>query len=154
MEISSPITSDEEYLSPLEESMDYGPEPRSIIDTRFKQPPAFLVTMTDQAVIEGQEVTMFVRISGQPKPMLYWLRDRVTVKTGPRHIVGETEEGTFEMKIKSAVRSDSGIYICKIINEYGTKQCEARLEVKGMCVFPPTFHYFPKRPLMSVLSCL
>ncbi|XP_029980953.1 striated muscle preferentially expressed protein kinase [Sphaeramia orbicularis] len=136
MEISSPITSDEEYLSPLEESMDYGPEPRSIIDTRFKQPPAFLVTMTDQAVIEGQEVTMFVRISGQPKPMLYWLRDRVTVKTGPRHIVGETEEGTFEMKIKSAVRSDSGIYICKIINEYGTKQCEARLEVKAPPVEP------------------
>lgn len=33
----------------------------------FKQ-----VTMSDQAVIEGQEVTMSVRISGQPKPMLYW----------------------------------------------------------------------------------
>uniref|UniRef100_A0A3B4Z9L6 Striated muscle preferentially expressed protein kinase-like n=1 Tax=Stegastes partitus TaxID=144197 RepID=A0A3B4Z9L6_9TELE len=138
----SPITSDEEYLSPLEEAMDYGgPELRRTIDTRFRKPPAFLVTMSDQAVIEGQEVTMSVRISGQPKPMLY-LRDRVTVKTGPRHVVRETEDGTFEMTIKSAVRSDSGVYTCRIINEYGTKQCEGRLEVKppvepGLAVIRP-----------------
>ncbi|XP_074550541.1 striated muscle preferentially expressed protein kinase [Halichoeres trimaculatus] len=137
MEISSPITSDEEYLSPLEEGMDFGgPEPMRNIDTRFRCPPSFLVTMSDQAVIEGQEVTMSVRISGQPKPMLYWLRDRVTVKSGPRHIVQETEEGTFEMTIKSAVKSDSGIYTCKIINEYGTKQCEGKLEVKAPPVEP------------------
>ncbi|XP_022047553.2 striated muscle preferentially expressed protein kinase [Acanthochromis polyacanthus] len=137
MDISSPITSDEEYLSPLEEAMDYGgPEPRRTIDARFRKPPAFLVTMSDQAVIEGQEVTMSVRISGQPKPMLYWLRDRVTVKTGPRHVVCETEDGTFVMTIKSAVRSDSGIYTCRIINEYGTKQCEGRLEVKAPPVEP------------------
>ncbi|KAK9537940.1 hypothetical protein VZT92_005511 [Zoarces viviparus] len=136
-DISSPITSDEEYLSPLEESMDFGgPELRRTIDTRFRKPPAFLVTMSDQAVIEGQEVTMSVRISGQPKPMLYWLRDRVTVKADPRHDVRETEDGTFEMTVKSALRSDSGVYTCKIINEYGTKQCEAKLEVKAPPVEP------------------
>lgn len=44
MDISSPITSDEEYLSPLEESMDFGgPEPRRTIDSQFRKPPAFLV---------------------------------------------------------------------------------------------------------------
>uniref|UniRef100_A0A3Q2QCW1 Striated muscle preferentially expressed protein kinase-like n=1 Tax=Fundulus heteroclitus TaxID=8078 RepID=A0A3Q2QCW1_FUNHE len=129
--VKSPITSDEEYLSPLEEVMDFGvQEPRRTIDTRFREPPAFLETITDQAVIEGQEVTMSVRITGQPKPMLYRLRDRVTVKTDPCHVVRETSDGTFEMTIKSAVRSDSGVYTCRIINEYGTKQCEARLDVK------------------------
>lgn len=64
--------------------------------------------------------------------LLCRLRDRVTVKTGPRHIVRETDNSTFEMIIKSAVRSDAGIYICKIINEYGTKQCEGKLQVQGM----------------------
>ncbi|CAG5865938.1 unnamed protein product [Menidia menidia] len=136
-DISSPITSDEEYLSPLEEAMDFGvPEPKKSIDTRFRKPPSFLVTMSDQDVIEGQEVTMSVRISGQPKPMLYWLRDRITVKTGQRHIVHETADGTFEMTIKSALRSDSGVYTCRIINEYGTKQCEGRLMVKAAPVEP------------------
>ncbi|XP_062862335.1 striated muscle preferentially expressed protein kinase isoform X3 [Trichomycterus rosablanca] len=137
MDISSPITSDEEYLSPLEEAMDYGgpsyrgPEPRKITDTRFKEPPLFQVTIADQAVTEGQEVIMSVRVSGQPKPILYWLRDRVTIKTGPRHTVRQTEDGASEMIIKSAVRSDAGVYTVKIINEYGTKQCEAKLEVKA-----------------------
>lgn len=59
------------------------------------------------------------------------LRDRVTIKTGPRHIVRETEDTAFEMIIKSAQKSDTGVYTCKIINEYGTKQCEAKLEVNG-----------------------
>ncbi|KAM4731253.1 striated muscle preferentially expressed protein kinase [Anableps anableps] len=137
MEISSPITSDEEYLSPLEEVMDFGvQEPRRTIDARFREPPSFLATMTDQAVVEGQEVTMSVRITGQPKPMLYWLRDRVTVKTDQRHVVRETSDGAFEMTVKSAARSDSGVYTCRIINEYGTKQCEARLEVKAPPVEP------------------
>ncbi|KAJ0005403.1 hypothetical protein NQD34_015297 [Periophthalmus magnuspinnatus] len=84
LDMSSPITSDEEYLSPLEEN----PEPvTGRLDPRFRQPPAFVATVSDQTVVEGQEVSMSVRISGQPKPMLYWLRDRVTVKSGPRHVV-------------------------------------------------------------------
>lgn len=29
------------------------------------------------------------------------------------------------------MKSDAGVYTCKIINEYGTKQCEGKLEVKG-----------------------
>ncbi|XP_032423252.1 striated muscle preferentially expressed protein kinase isoform X1 [Xiphophorus hellerii] len=137
MEISSPITSDEEYLSPLEEAMDFGAqEPRRTIDTRFREPPAFLATMADQSVSEGQEVTMSVRIAGQPKPMLYWLRDRVTVKSDARHVVREAADGAFEMTIRSAAKSDSGVYTCRIINEYGTKQCEARLEVKAPPVEP------------------
>ncbi|XP_045560830.1 striated muscle preferentially expressed protein kinase [Salmo salar] len=86
--------------------------------------------MNDQAVIEGQEVTMSVRLNGQPKPMLYWLRDRETMKTDLHHTVSETKDGTFEMTINSAQKSDTGVYTCKIINEYGTKQCECKLEVK------------------------
>ncbi|XP_056289373.1 striated muscle preferentially expressed protein kinase [Pseudoliparis swirei] len=149
-DISSPITSDEEYLSPPEESMDFGgPELRRTIDTRFRKPPAFLVTISDQAVIEGQEVTMSVRISGQPKPMLYWLRDRVTVKTGPRHTVREADDGAFEMIVKSAARSDSGVYTCKIINEYGTKQCDAKLEVKAAPVEPGLAVLRPVRDLTA-----
>ncbi|XP_026127118.1 striated muscle preferentially expressed protein kinase-like isoform X3 [Carassius auratus] len=152
MDVSSPITSDEEYLSPLEEGMDFssyrGPEPRKIVDTRFKEPPSFQVVIGDQTVIEGQEVTMSVRVSGQPKPMLYWLRDRVTIKTGACHIVHETEEGNFEMIIKSAQKSDSGVYTCKIINEYGTKQCEGKLEVKARPIEPGLAIIRPVRDVM------
>ena len=77
------------------------------------------------------------------------LRDRVTIKTAGRHIVRETEDGTFEMKITSAVRSDMGVYTCKIINEYGSKQCECKLEVKGEGSFTVPLPMF-----QGILNCL
>lgn len=59
------------------------------------------------------------------------LRDRVTIKTDSRHVVEELPNGKYEMKIKSALQSDTGVYTCKVINEYGTKQTEGRLDVSG-----------------------
>lgn len=67
--------------------------------------------------------------------IFYWsvsrLRDRVAVKTDSRHVVQELPDGKFEMKIKSALKSDGGVYTCKIINEYGVKQADCKLEVSG-----------------------
>ncbi|XP_048090328.1 striated muscle preferentially expressed protein kinase isoform X5 [Alosa alosa] len=129
----SPVLSDEEYLSPLEEAMelDNAPWSQRTALSPFKEPPSFQVTSGDQAVVEGQEVTMSVHVCGQPKPMVYWLRDRVAIKTDSRHVVQERPEGKYEMKIKSALKSDAGVYTCKIINEYGTNQKECRLEVSA-----------------------
>lgn len=45
-DISSPITSDEEYLSPLEEGIDFGGvETKSTIPAHFRKPPVFLVSL-------------------------------------------------------------------------------------------------------------
>ncbi|GAA6075113.1 striated muscle preferentially expressed protein kinase isoform X1 [Tachysurus ichikawai] len=52
------------------------------------------------------------------------------------------------MIIKSAVKSDSGVYTCKIINEYGTKQCEGKLEVKAASVEPGLAIVRPLRDVM------
>lgn len=53
------------------------------------------------------------------------------MKTAGRFTVRETDDGTSEMRIGSAQRSDGGLYVCKIINEFGSKQAECRVEVKG-----------------------
>ncbi len=53
------------------------------------------------------------------------------MKTAGRFAVRETDDGTSEMRISSAQRSDAGLYVCKIINEYGNEQVECRVEVKG-----------------------
>ncbi|XP_058888050.1 striated muscle-specific serine/threonine-protein kinase-like isoform X6 [Acipenser ruthenus] len=112
------------------------PEPKSIIETRFKEPPSFEVSLSDQTVIEGQDVSLSVRIQGEPKPMIYWLKNRQTIKTDSRHCVTEAEGGFFELKITAAEKSDAGVYTCKAINEYGTKQCEGKLELKAPPVEP------------------
>uniref|UniRef100_A0A4W6F3J7 Striated muscle enriched protein kinase a n=1 Tax=Lates calcarifer TaxID=8187 RepID=A0A4W6F3J7_LATCA len=87
------------------------------------------VAPCDQGITEGQDVVISAKVRGQPKPMVYWLKDRVTVKTAGRFAVRETDDGVSEMRISSAQRSDAGLYVCKVINEYGTKQAECRVEV-------------------------
>ncbi|KAM6131694.1 LOW QUALITY PROTEIN: striated muscle preferentially expressed protein kinase [Phoenicopterus ruber ruber] len=146
---ASPITSDEEYLSPLEEFPESGTpqhrpgmklQPRAehgaahgSPESTFKAAPTFEVSLSDQSVLEGQDVSMSVRVRGEPKPIIYWLRNRQPVKYGRRHHVEEAEgaRGLFTLHILAAERTDTGFYTCKAVNEYGTKQCEAKLEVRA-----------------------
>lgn len=53
------------------------------------------------------------------------------MKTAGRLAVQQTDDDTCEMRISSAQRSDTGLYVCKILNEYGSEQAECRVEVKG-----------------------
>ncbi|XP_039612308.1 striated muscle preferentially expressed protein kinase isoform X1 [Polypterus senegalus] len=145
LDIASPITSDDEYLSPLEEGVEFGfpafrgPEAMKLPDiseVRFKEPPFFEVCLTDQAVLEGQDALFRVKVHGEPKPLIYWLRNRQTIKSGSHHSVTEGEDGTYELKILSTIKSDAGVYTCRAINEYGTQQCESKLDVKVPPVEP------------------
>ncbi|XP_065416498.1 striated muscle preferentially expressed protein kinase isoform X3 [Chrysemys picta bellii] len=145
--LASPITSDEEYLSPLEEfpasgtpqhrlagklqhKVDLGTT-RSPVETNFKAAPTFELALCDQSVLEGQDVRMSIRVRGEPKPIIYWLRNRQPVKVGRRLSVAEGEGGACTLHLLAAERADAGFYACKAINEYGTKQCEAKLQVRA-----------------------
>ncbi|XP_078535314.1 striated muscle preferentially expressed protein kinase isoform X2 [Lissotriton helveticus] len=150
-DLVSPITSDDEYLSPVEEMTEFGsplhrpaivtksqPPPRdeldqskSSVDMRFKAPPTFEITLKDQSVLEGQKVTMTVRARGEPKPIINWLKNRQPIKYDSRRHVIEEASGAYTLCIKAAERTDTGFYTCKAINEYGTKQCEAKLDVRA-----------------------
>ncbi|KAM8900730.1 striated muscle preferentially expressed protein kinase isoform 1-T1 [Lycaon pictus] len=141
---SSPITSDEEYLSPPEEfpepgetwprapTMKLSPtQNRRSSDTGSKAPPTFKVSLMDQSVREGQDVTMSIRVQGEPKPVVSWLRNRQPVRPDQRRFAEEAEGGLCHLRILAAERADAGFYTCKAVNEYGARQCEARLEVRA-----------------------
>uniref|UniRef100_A0A2K6PQS7 Striated muscle enriched protein kinase n=2 Tax=Rhinopithecus roxellana TaxID=61622 RepID=A0A2K6PQS7_RHIRO len=147
---SSPITSDEEYLSPPEEFPEPGetwprtptmkPSPsqnRRSSDTGSKAPPTFKVSLMDQSVREGQDVIMSIRVQGEPKPVVSWLRNRQPVRPDQRRFAEEAEGGLCRLRILAAERGDAGFYTCKAVNEYGARQCEARLEVRGEYLISP-----------------
>lgn len=48
-----------------------------------------------------------------------------------RRFAEEAEGGLCQLRILAAERGDAGFYTCKAVNEYGARQCEARLEVRG-----------------------
>ncbi|XP_045415368.1 striated muscle preferentially expressed protein kinase isoform X2 [Lemur catta] len=141
---SSPITSDEEYLSPPEDfpepgetwpqtpTMKLSPsQNRRSSDTGSKAPPTFKVSLMDQSVREGQDVIMSIRVQGEPKPVVSWLRNRQPVRPDQRRFAEEAEGGLCRLRILAAERGDAGFYTCKAVNEYGARQCEARLEVRA-----------------------
>ncbi|XP_051009996.1 striated muscle preferentially expressed protein kinase isoform X3 [Acomys russatus] len=141
---SSPITSDEEYLSPPEEfpepeetwprtpTMRLSPsQDRDSSDSSSKAPPTFKVSLMDQSVREGQDVIMSIRVQGEPKPVVSWLRNRQPVRPDQRRFAEEAEGGLCRLRILAAERGDAGFYTCKAVNEYGARQCEARLEVRA-----------------------
>lgn len=129
--VSSPLQSDEEYLSPQEEPMEVGVPPSPTKRVHFKEPPYFQVAPSDVAVTEGNDVIITARVRGQPTPMVYWLKDRATITTAGRFTVRQSEDDTSEMRIGSAQRSDAGLYVCKVVNEYGTKQAECTVDVSA-----------------------
>lgn len=118
-----------------------------------RRPPQVCQTKTEGNVT----ILTFSRITSGFKYFIFAvvrLRDRVTVKSDNRHVVREAADGAFEMTIRSAAKSDSGVYTCRIINEYGTKQCEARLEVKGQLhgwLLPSSLPLFLPPSLLSSL---
>ncbi|KAM4697498.1 striated muscle preferentially expressed protein kinase [Rhinophrynus dorsalis] len=136
-ELLSPITSDDEYLSPQEDLSEPGtPQHRMagkapVQHVSFKAPPSFKVALSDQFVLEGQEVIFRVQVLGEPKPIINWLKNKQQVKPGGRYRFTEADGGTFSLHIAGAEKRDSGFYTCKAINEYGTKQCEAKMEVRA-----------------------
>ncbi|KAM4711372.1 striated muscle preferentially expressed protein kinase [Anableps anableps] len=130
VKVSCPVQSDEECLSPQEE-MEIGDSPSLDRGVSLNEPPSFQVAPCDQGVTEGQEVVITAKTRGHPKPMVLWLKDRAAVKTGGRFVVEEMEDGTCEMRISAAQRSDAGLYVCKLNSACGTKQVECRVEVRA-----------------------
>ncbi|XP_029375054.1 striated muscle preferentially expressed protein kinase isoform X2 [Echeneis naucrates] len=128
VEVSSLRLSDE-YLRHHDEAMEPGDSSAPSKSVHFKELPSFQVAPCDQGITEGQDVIISAKIRGQPKPMVHWLKDGVTVKTAGRFTVRETDDGTSEMRISSAQRSDTGLYICNITNKYGSEQAEFMVEV-------------------------
>ncbi|XP_060117589.1 striated muscle preferentially expressed protein kinase isoform X2 [Heteronotia binoei] len=163
-ELSSPVTSDDEYLSPLEEFPEAGTprhhrvmrvQPRSEISPapahggiNFKSAPSFEVALSDQTVLEGQDVVLRIQVRGEPKPIVHWLKNRHLVKYGRRISAVEEEGGSFCLHIRMVEFTDAGYYACKAINEYGTKQCEAKLDVQ---VHPETQSLAVLAPLQDVV---
>ncbi|XP_075037113.1 striated muscle preferentially expressed protein kinase isoform X2 [Mixophyes fleayi] len=156
-DLLSPFTSDDEYLSPQEDLSEpatpqHGMSSKAPIQhsVTFKAPPSFKVALSDQMVFEGQEVILSVHVQGEPKPMINWLKNKQQLKAGGKCRMTEGEGGVFSLHIVAIEKRDSGFYTCKAINEYGTKQCEAKVEVRAS---PGSASLEVVTPLQDVSVC-
>uniref|UniRef100_A0A0R3RIW1 Muscle M-line assembly protein unc-89 n=1 Tax=Elaeophora elaphi TaxID=1147741 RepID=A0A0R3RIW1_9BILA len=92
-------------------------------------PPAFVTTLQDQEVKEGEMVSFECEVEGWPEPELVWLVDEQPLR--PSHDFKLEYDGqNAKLEIRDAQPDDTGVYTVRIKNEYGSAESNAKLTVE------------------------
>ncbi|XP_047105588.1 obscurin isoform X3 [Schistocerca piceifrons] len=93
--------------------------------------PQFLKTMNKSVEArEDDTITFEVKVQGDPKPDVKWLKNGEELKADGKHIITEVDGPTHTLTIKGTTRNDSGTYSCEVINDHGWKKDEGVLNVR------------------------
>ncbi|VDD94061.1 unnamed protein product, partial [Enterobius vermicularis] len=92
-------------------------------------PPAFVNTLKDQEVKEGEVACFECEVEGWPEPELMWLVDDQPLR--PSHDFRLDYDGqNARLEIRDAQPEDTGTYTVRIKNEYGSAESNAKLTVE------------------------
>lgn len=81
-------------------------------------------------VTEGESVTLECQISGQPAPVIMWLREDYQIESSIDFQI-TYKNGFARMVIREAFAEDSGRFSCTATSEAGTVSTSCYLLVKG-----------------------
>ncbi|XP_070832603.1 myosin light chain kinase, smooth muscle-like [Chaetodon trifascialis] len=102
------------------------------VEKMFKvtgQPPAFTVQIQPVRCSEGGEVSFNYKASGDPVPDVKWFKGAFQIQPSRNCIIIANPDGSGFINIKSIKQEDSGLYTCKVSNQFGEASCSAELVV-------------------------
>lgn len=99
--------------------------------------PEFTKVLENAEIPDGSPVRFEVHVQGKPTPFVEWLKGAKILKPGPRFET-QTSENSHTFVITNCRDDDSGTYMCKAQNKFGTTTCDATLIVAEDTV-PPRF---------------
>lgn len=95
--------------------------------------PIFQQKMQNLNMMEGENACFDVRITGNPEPVVEWVKDGFQLEDEGRVMiiddVDENEPELFSLVIENCQHSDAGEYQCLAMNEAGKAECTAQLLV-------------------------
>lgn len=97
--------------------------------------PKFLKGLEDVSVLEGNNVSMTVKIAGFPKPNIAFYKDGQDVSTEATIVVKKEMDDIYVMEIENIRIIMSGEYECRIMNEAGEASSKGVITVQSK----PTF---------------
>lgn len=94
--------------------------------------PSFVERVKEMVeVAESESVTYKVKVDGNPKPQVGWLKDGKELKSDGKHVIIKEEAGVYSLTVSDVKRGDAGSYTCRLINEFGTKDDVSTLRVRA-----------------------
>uniref|UniRef100_A0A336L6B8 CSON000837 protein n=1 Tax=Culicoides sonorensis TaxID=179676 RepID=A0A336L6B8_CULSO len=94
--------------------------------------PQFTVELRNTEVIENTFLTFMVKVKGEPKPVVKFLKNDREIMDFDKHCIiksDHAETGFYELMIKEVTAKDAGTYTCSAYNKFGTAECKAELTV-------------------------
>ena len=87
-----------------------------------------LAVPLSKQVIIAHSLTLECKATGNPPPVLTWLKDGVPVKTSDNI---RTEAGGKKLEILSTLEADQGQYVCVATSVAGEKEIKYEVDVLG-----------------------
>nr|CAD7588172.1 unnamed protein product [Timema genevievae] len=79
---------------------------------------------------EGETITLEVKVQGDPKPEVKWLKNGEELKGDGKHITVSQDGLSHTLTISGITRNDTSQYTCEVWNDYGWKKSDCQINVK------------------------
>ncbi|XP_043342476.1 palladin isoform X5 [Cervus elaphus] len=136
--------------SPVEESGDEAPFGDTSVESGVA--PFFEVKLKHYKIFEGMPATFTCRVTGDPKPKIYWFKDGKQISPKNDHYsIRSDPSGTCSLHTAASTLEDDGNYTVMAANPQGRASCTGRLMVqavnqRGRSPRPPAGHPHGRRP--------
>jgi len=92
-------------------------------------PPLFLRGLEDITSLDGDQVTLSIKLSGTRPLKVIWVRNDQEIKPSTDFRYVEGEDGEFSLVIRDVFPEDAGVYIAEAYNVHGEAHSYCRLQV-------------------------
>ncbi|XP_036075970.1 roundabout homolog 2 isoform X13 [Rousettus aegyptiacus] len=106
--------------------------------------PTFLRRPINQVVLEEESVEFRCQVQGDPQPTVRWKKDDADLPRGRYDIKDD-----YTLRIKKAMSTDEGTFMCIAENRVGKVEASATLTVRARPVAPPQFVVRPRDQIVA-----
>ncbi|XP_058576913.1 palladin isoform X1 [Neofelis nebulosa] len=166
--VGSPLDGQKEYkvssceqrlISEIEYRLERSPVDESGDDVQYGDAPVengvapfFEMKLKHYKIFEGMPVTFTCRVTGNPKPKIYWFKDGKQISPKNDHYTIQRDlDGTCSLHTTASTLDDDGNYTIMAANPQGRISCTGRLMVqavnqRGRSPRSPSGHPHVRRP--------
>ena len=92
--------------------------------------PRFIKKIVNTQVVEKKVTKLEAEIVAFPKPQVIWFKNGEEIQNDDRIQSHDAKGGVYQLIIKNSRKEDTGVYVCKALNDIGQAECSAQLEIE------------------------